>query len=148
MAFRTQHTFTKLEVKRWPIPNSWDIVALLLVATVLILLGFGTKAMVGRYELGQTLSISLSPWMLPYYALRSVMRMLLALILSTVVTFLLGTWAAKSRAARTAARPARASRRCPPAPPPAHPPAHPPGPALPWSGHWPSSASRRHWWLQ
>ena len=99
MAFRTQHTFTKLEVKRWPIPNSWDIVALLLVATVLILLGFGTKAMVGRYELGQTLSISLSPWMLPYYALRSVMRMLLALILSTVVTFLLGTWAAKSRAA-------------------------------------------------
>ena len=99
MAFRTQHTFTKLEVKRWPIPNSWDIVALLLVATVLILLGFGTTAMVGRYELGQTLSISLSPWMLPYYALRSVMRMLLALILSTVVTFLLGTWAAKSRAA-------------------------------------------------
>ena len=99
MAIRTQHTYSKNEVTRWPVPNSWDVLALLLVITLIVLLAYGTTAMVGRYEVGQTLSISLSPWMLPYYALRSVLRMLLALMLSTLVTFVFGTWAAKSRSA-------------------------------------------------
>ena len=99
MAIRTQHTYSKNEVTRWPVPNSWDVLALLLVITLIVLLAYGTTAMVGRYEVGQTLSISLSPWMLPYYALRSVLRMLLALMVSTLVTFVFGTWAAKSRSA-------------------------------------------------
>ncbi|MBV52895.1 MAG: sulfonate ABC transporter permease [Coxiellaceae bacterium] len=99
MAIRSQHTYAKNEVTSWPVPNSWDILALLLVMTVLILVAYGTTAMLGRYEMGQTFSISLSPWHLPYYALRSVLRMLMALALSTLVTFIFGTWAAKSRSA-------------------------------------------------
>lgn len=55
--------------------------------------------MSGQFVVGQSIPISLSPWELPYYALRSVLRMLIALVLSLLFTFVFGTWAAKSRQA-------------------------------------------------
>lgn len=97
MSSKTPNTFTKNEVTSWPVPNYWDLVALIFVLLIIFLLGWGAKAMVGHYQLGQVIPISLSPTKLPYYALRSVCRMLLAMCGSLIFTFVFGTWAAKSR---------------------------------------------------
>ncbi|MFV9990756.1 MAG: ABC transporter permease [Coxiella endosymbiont of Dermacentor nuttalli] len=90
-------TYAKNEVVLSPIPNYWDAVALLLVLAILVLLGYGANAMMVRFDLGQPLSISLDPTMLPYYALRTILRMLIAMFFSLLFAFTFGTWAAKSR---------------------------------------------------
>nr|WP_256478897.1 ABC transporter permease subunit [Legionella sp. 27cVA30] len=51
------------------------------------------------YEIGKPLPISLDPAKLPFYALRTVLRMFIALIFSLFFTFVIGTLAAKSRRA-------------------------------------------------
>ncbi|WP_427853178.1 ABC transporter permease [Legionella gresilensis] len=51
------------------------------------------------YQLGDPLSISLSPTKLPFYAARTVLRMFIALILSILFTFIVGTLASKNRRA-------------------------------------------------
>ncbi|MFW0094408.1 MAG: ABC transporter permease [Coxiella endosymbiont of Haemaphysalis qinghaiensis] len=89
-------TYAKNEVVSWPIPNYSDVVALLLVLAILVLLGYGANAMMVRFDVGQPLPISLDPTMLPYYALRTVLRMLIAMFFSLLFTFTFGTWAAKS----------------------------------------------------
>lgn len=99
MALHLKNTYNKNEVTSWPVPNAWDILALLLVMTIFVLLAYGMTAMVGHYDVGEQLSISLHPSMLPYYALRSVIRMFIALGCSLVATFVFGAWAAKSRSA-------------------------------------------------
>lgn len=91
------NTYSKLEVATWPIPNYWDVIALIFVLAVIFLLSFGGKAMVGPYDVGEPIHISLTPWMLPYYALRTVVRMLIAMACSLLFTFVFATWAAKSR---------------------------------------------------
>jgi len=92
-------TYAKNEVTTWPIPNYWDVIALVLILAIIVLLGWGAKAMLGQYKLGKPILISLSPWELPYYALRSVIRMFIALGCSLLFTFIFGAWAAKSRQA-------------------------------------------------
>lgn len=77
--------------------NYWDVVALCLVFAVFILLAWGARQMAVPYHIGQPITISLDPHQLPYYALRSVLRMLIALICSLIFTFSVGTIAAKSR---------------------------------------------------
>lgn len=94
-----KNTYAKNEATRWAVPNYWDIIALVLVLGIICLLGWGAKSMVGQYQLGQTIDIHLSPLYLPYYALRSVMRMFIALAFSLLFTFVVGTLAAKSRQA-------------------------------------------------
>jgi NitT/TauT family transport system permease protein len=86
----------------WPSrlrPNIWDLVALPLVLGVLALIAWGGMAMSARYHVGETLSISLEPWRLPEYALRTVLRMAAALIVSLVFTLVCAPLAAKSRQA-------------------------------------------------
>jgi len=95
----SKNTYAKNEVTTWPIPNYWDGVGLLLVLGIIVGIAWGAKAMVGQYHLGQVIHISLDPRELPYYALRSVLRMLIALICSLLFTFTIATWAAKSRQA-------------------------------------------------
>ena len=95
----SRKTYTKNEATSWPIPNYWDGLALLLVLAVIILLGYGANAMTARFDVGQTIPISLNPTTLPYYALRTVLRMLIAMFFSLLFTFIFGTWAAKSRQA-------------------------------------------------
>ena len=92
-------TYDKNAVTTWPVPNYWDVIALALVLAVIVMLGWGAKAMVGKFTVGETIPISLDPIMLPYYALRTVLRMFLALAVSLLFTFIFGTWAAKSRQA-------------------------------------------------
>lgn len=95
----TERTYTKNEATKWPIPNYWDFVALILVLGVIVLFGWGARQMAMPYHVGQAIPMSLAPSHLPYYALRTVLRMFLALLLSLLFTFIFGTWAAKSRAA-------------------------------------------------
>jgi NitT/TauT family transport system permease protein len=81
-------------------PVNWrDVVATALVLGVVILLGVGARQMVGPFVTAHQQAVSLSPMMLPYYALRTVMRMLAALAASLVFTFTYATLAAKSRRA-------------------------------------------------
>ena len=93
----SRKTYTKNEATSWPIPNCWDGLALLLVLVVIVLLGYGADAMMERFDVGQIIPISLHPIKLPYYALRTVLRMLIAMFFSLLFTFTFGTWAAKSR---------------------------------------------------
>ena len=80
-------------------PNIWDIVALILLIGVMVLLVYGgEQTTVPLSELERT-PVSLDPLQLPYYALRTTMRMLLAIACSTVFTFVYATIAAKSRRA-------------------------------------------------
>ncbi len=99
MQTRLPNTYGKNEAKQWPIPNQWDIFALLIVVTIVTLLGFGAKHMSGQFHIHDKIAISLNPWALPGYALRSFLRMLAAMFLSLLFTFIFGTWAAKSKAA-------------------------------------------------
>ena len=86
----------------WPSrlrPNAWDLVALPLVLGLLALVAWGGIAMGARYHIGEALPISLDPWRLPEYALRTVLRMAAALVASLVFTLVYAAVAAKSRQA-------------------------------------------------
>src|SRR3990167_3576112 len=93
------HTYTRPTTTSWPIPNQWDWVALILVLGVITGLGIATRAMGGHFQWGETVTLSLDPVHLPYYALRTVTRLLGALVCSLLFTFIFGAWAAKSRVA-------------------------------------------------
>ncbi len=91
-----------LPLVAWPLrlrPTLWDLVALPLVLGVLALVAWGGSAMAVHYEIGQPLTISLDPWALPEYALRTVLRMAWALVASLVFSLAYAALAAKSRQA-------------------------------------------------
>ena len=79
--------------------NRWDIFLLILILSILFFLGWGGTQMATPYSLGEPLPLSLSPTQLPFYALRTVLRMFIALGLSIAFTFIVGTWVAKNRRA-------------------------------------------------
>jgi NitT/TauT family transport system permease protein len=79
--------------------NRWDWALLPLVLGVLALLAFGGSQMARPYQLGDTLPISLDPAFLPYYLLRTTLRMFLALAASIVFACAFAAVAAKYRAA-------------------------------------------------
>jgi NitT/TauT family transport system permease protein len=91
-----------LPLVAWPSrlrPNSWDLVALPLVLGLVALVAWGSMAMSVRYQPGQPLPISLDPWRLPTYALRTVLRMAWALLASLGFSLAYAALAAKSRRA-------------------------------------------------
>ncbi len=79
--------------------NRWDVLLLILFISIFFFLGWAAKQMATPYSLGAPLSISLDPSKLPFYALRTVLRMFIALISSIVFTFFVGALAAKNRRA-------------------------------------------------
>ncbi len=81
------------------IPNLWDVVVFPLVLATLFAVAWGTHQMVGPYQLGEVIPISLDPGQLPGYALRTTLRMVAAMALSLVFTFVYATIAAKYRRA-------------------------------------------------
>jgi NitT/TauT family transport system permease protein len=91
-----------LPVIAWPSrlrPNYWDLVALPLVLGLVALAAWGGMAISARYQPGEVLVISLDPWRLPEYALRTVLRMVGALLASLVFCLAYAALAAKSRRA-------------------------------------------------
>jgi NitT/TauT family transport system permease protein len=79
--------------------NRWDWALLPLVLGVLALLAFGGSQMARPYQVGDALPISLDPAFLPYYLLRTTLRMFLALAASIVFACAFAAVAAKYRAA-------------------------------------------------
>ena len=79
--------------------NRWDWALLPLVLAGLVLLAYGGAQMARPYHLGDPLPVSLDPLQLPYYLLRTTLRMLLALICSLLFSFAFATAATRWRAA-------------------------------------------------
>lgn len=68
--------------------TSWrDCAAIALIIAVLVLFAVGASQMLGPFNDESRSVTSLSPTALPYYALRTTMRMLAALLASLVFTF-------------------------------------------------------------
>lgn len=80
-------------------PNRWDLLALPLVVGLLALAAVGGHQMGAPLASLDTPTVSLDPWHLPDYALRSTLRMLAAMAASLLFTFAYATLAAKSRRA-------------------------------------------------
>ncbi|MEP6876109.1 MAG: ABC transporter permease subunit [Burkholderiales bacterium] len=79
--------------------NRWDWALLPLVLGVLVLLAWGGSQMARPYQVGEALPLTLDPTWLPYYLLRTTLRMFLALAASLVFACAFAAIAAKYRAA-------------------------------------------------
>jgi NitT/TauT family transport system permease protein len=79
--------------------NRWDWALLPLVLAGLVLLGYGGAQMTRPYHLGDAIPLTLDPWQLPYYLLRTTLRMLIALAFSLLFSFAFATAASRWRAA-------------------------------------------------
>ncbi|GKT16013.1 ABC transporter permease subunit [Acidovorax sp. SUPP2522] len=79
--------------------NRWDWALLPLVLAVLFALAWGGSQMARPYQVGDVLPLSLDPWMLPYYLLRTTLRMFIALGASLIFACIFAALAAKYRTA-------------------------------------------------
>ena len=80
-------------------PNLFDVAALALVIGALVTVVYGAHQTDVPLTVLDSTPISLDPWRLPGYALRTTLRMLAAIVASLVFTFVYATLAAKSRRA-------------------------------------------------
>jgi NitT/TauT family transport system permease protein len=96
-----EHHAEVLIGRTWPqrVPSWRDLIAITLVITIVVLLGSGARQMIAPLIAARGATISLSPAVLPDYALRTTLRMLAALLASLIFTFVYATPAAKSRRA-------------------------------------------------
>ncbi len=79
--------------------NRWDWALLPLVLAVIVLMAFGARQMATPYQIGTELPISLDMGYLPYYLLRTSLRMFMALAASLVFSVVFAVLATKYRAA-------------------------------------------------
>jgi NitT/TauT family transport system permease protein len=80
-------------------PNRWDWALLPLVLAVLAAVAYGAMQMARPFTLGQPTPISLDPGYLPYYLLRTILRMFTALGFALLFTFGFAAIASRYRAA-------------------------------------------------
>ncbi|WP_158922310.1 ABC transporter permease subunit [Acidisphaera sp. S103] len=83
----------------WRLPNIWDAAAFVCVIGVLAGVGHVAAGTLTRIDAPGATQITLDPWNLPAYAVRTTLRMFAALAASLLFTFTYGTAAAKSRRA-------------------------------------------------
>ncbi len=81
------------------LPSVWDVMIFALVIGGLVLITLGGRQTFEPIAEASKTPISLSPLMLPEYALRTTMRMLAGIVASLVFTFCYGALAVKSRRA-------------------------------------------------
>jgi len=81
------------------LPNRWDFIAFPLIICLIAMAAVGYHETMAPISVLKTQAISLSPSMLPEYALRTTLRMLAAMVASLIFTLGYGTLAAKSRRA-------------------------------------------------
>lgn len=79
--------------------NRWDWALLPLVLAALVLLGYAADQMARPYQVGEALPLSLDPSVLPYYLLRTTLRMFIALGASVLFACVFAALASKYRAA-------------------------------------------------
>jgi NitT/TauT family transport system permease protein len=77
--------------------NRWDWALLPLVLALLSLVALGASQMAQPFHLGESIPLSLDPLMLPYYLLRTTLRMFLALGASVLFACVFAALAAKFR---------------------------------------------------
>ncbi|MEN5301273.1 MULTISPECIES: ABC transporter permease subunit [unclassified Pseudomonas] len=94
--------FTPSPGLRNAVPNRWDWILLPLVLALLVLAAYGAMQMSRPFVVGEALPISLDPVNLPYYLMRTILRMFIALGFSLLFAFLFAALAAKYRAAEKA----------------------------------------------
>lgn len=80
-------------------PNRWDWALLPLVLALLAALAFGAMQMSRPFTVGQPTDIALDPIYLPYYLLRTILRMFTAMGFSLLFSFAFAAVAARYRAA-------------------------------------------------
>jgi NitT/TauT family transport system permease protein len=80
-------------------PNRWDWILLPLVLAIFVAVAFGVMQMNRPFTAGQVTPISLDIAYLPYYLLRTILRMFAALACSLIFSFIFAAIAAKYRAA-------------------------------------------------
>ncbi len=86
-------------VGRRALPNHWDLIALALIFSGLVAIVRGVHGMAVPLPSPDVSPVDLAYDNLPYYALRTTLRMFAAIICSLIFTFLYATLAAKSRRA-------------------------------------------------
>ena len=84
---------------RSALPNIFDLIAFALIFGAFIAIVHGSRGMTLPLHAPQSTNISLDYANLPYYALRTTLRMFAAMIASLIFTFTYATFAAKSRRA-------------------------------------------------
>src|ERR1700744_5764077 len=83
----------------WRLPNIWDAAAFVCVIGMLVGVVHVAQGTLTRIDAPGATQITLNPWNLPDYAVRTTLRMFAALAASLLFTFTYGTAAAKSRRA-------------------------------------------------
>src|ERR1700741_3257908 len=91
---------------RRAVPNFWDLIAFAAIVAVFVAIANGSRGMVAALPPPGAETVTLDYANLPYYALRTVMRMFIALGFSFLFTFTYATLAAKSRRAEVVLIPA------------------------------------------
>src|SRR5262245_19956171 len=86
-------------LSRTKAPNHWDAIALAMIIAIFIAIAEGARGMVAPLQSPEMAAVSLDYENLPYYALRTTLRMFAALAFSFLFTFTYATLAAKSRRA-------------------------------------------------
>ena len=81
------------------LPSIWDVLVFGLVIGLLAMIAFGGHETLQPLAVANRRPVSLDPVNLPYYALRTTLRMLLGLVFSFLFTFAYGALAQKSRRA-------------------------------------------------
>ena len=81
------------------LPNQWDLIAFAAILAILTAIAKSYHGISAPLPSANESPISLDYWQLPYYALRTTLRMFSALAASLVFTFTYATLAAKSRRA-------------------------------------------------
>ncbi len=79
--------------------NRWDWALLPMVLALLVLLAYGAEQMARPFQLGETLPLSLDPLNLPYYLLRTTIRMFIALAASMVFSCVFAAMTVKYKVA-------------------------------------------------
>ena len=77
----------------------WDWALLPMALAILVLLAYGAEQMNRPFQLGETLPLSLDPTNLPYYLLRTTLRMFIALAASMVFSCLFAALTVKYKVA-------------------------------------------------
>jgi NitT/TauT family transport system permease protein len=90
---------TFVSAGRRVLPNQWDLIAFAAILAVLTAVAKGYHGISAPLPAPSESPVTLDYWQLPYYAVRTTLRMFAALAASLVFTFTYATLAAKSRRA-------------------------------------------------
>ncbi|MDB5583688.1 MAG: binding-protein-dependent transport system inner rane component [Bradyrhizobium sp.] len=84
---------------RKALPNQWDVAALAIILAIFVAVAQGSHGLTAPLPPAESAPMELDYWQLPYYGLRTTLRMFAAIAASLVFTLTYATLAAKSKRA-------------------------------------------------